>query len=178
VDPVSASINIQRPREEVFAYLQDIANHPEFLGHVLRDFRLTREDPIGRGAGARFRAKVPFNRFAHYDLTFTTVEAPFRIAFVGRGGKYERTLLHGEWRVVEDGHGSRVDVRVETEPKLPSDRLIEAVSCQRGIARRGLRKGLLRLRAILEEGRESAKTGSRATIAGGARKPASGFRLG
>lgn len=177
VDPVSASVSIQRPREEVFAYLEDIANHPEFLGHVLGEFRLTREDSIGKGAGARFKAKLRFHRFAYFDVTFHEVEAPFRIAFIGRGGKYHRTLLHGEWRVVQDGHGARVDLTVETEPKLPSDRLMELVSGQAGIARRGARKGLLRLRTILEEGRASARTGSRATVAGGARKPASGFRL-
>ena len=42
-----------RPREEVFAYLADVANHPEFTDHFLKDWRLTREDSEGRGAGAR-----------------------------------------------------------------------------------------------------------------------------
>src|SRR6185503_9918082 len=30
VDPVTLQVTIDRPREEVFAYLLDIANHPEF----------------------------------------------------------------------------------------------------------------------------------------------------
>lgn len=178
MDPVSASISIQRPREEVFAYLQDIANHPEFLGHRLVDWHLTREDSIGLGAGARFRAKLRFHRFSYFDVTFTEVEAPYRIAFVGRGGKYDRTLVHGEITVKPDpGDSVRVTFTVETEPKLPSDRIMEAVATQGLVARGALRKGLGRLRTILEEGSESAKTGQRVTIAGGARKPASGFRL-
>jgi len=175
VDPVSASIVIQRPRAEVFAYLADIANHRGFLDHSLVDWHLTREDSIGLGAGARFRAKLRFNRFSYFDVTFTEVEAPYRIAFVGRGGKYDRTLVHGEITVKQEGSGAvRVEWTVETEPKLPSDHLMELVAGQTGVARRGLHKGLQRLRAILEEGAESS---GRATIAGGARKPASGFRL-
>jgi hypothetical protein len=35
VDPVTVSVKIGRPREEVFAYLADIANHLEFSDHYL-----------------------------------------------------------------------------------------------------------------------------------------------
>ena len=35
MDPVELSITIDRPREEVFEYLADIANHPEFSDHYL-----------------------------------------------------------------------------------------------------------------------------------------------
>ena len=52
VDPVTVSVSIGRPREEVFAYLSDIANHPEFSDHYLEQFRLTRVDSVGPGAGA------------------------------------------------------------------------------------------------------------------------------
>lgn len=179
MDPVSASVVIQRPREEVFAFLADIANHPSFLDHRLVEWRLTREDSIGQGAGARFRAKLRFSRFARYDVTFHEVEAPYRIGIVGRGGKYERTRIQGEITVVRtnDG-GSRVTFTVDTEPRLPSDSLMELLSGQRGVAQRGLRKGLRRLQEIFEteDGLVRARA-SRATIAGGARKPASGFRL-
>ena len=36
MDPVTVSTTIGRPREEVFAYLEDVANHPEFTDHFLR----------------------------------------------------------------------------------------------------------------------------------------------
>jgi uncharacterized protein YndB with AHSA1/START domain len=179
VDPVSASVVIQRPREQVFAYLADIANHPSFLGDRLVEWRLTREDSIGVGAGARVRARLLFNRFARYDVTFHEVEAPHRIGIVGRGGKYDRTRVQGEITVVQTNEGgSRVTFTIDTEPKLPSDRLIELVSGQSGVARRALRKGMRRLQEILEsaDGVERAAA-SRASIAGGARKPSSGFRL-
>ena len=55
MDPVTSTITIGRPREEVFDYLADIANHPEFTDHYLKEWRLTRVESYGRGAGARFR---------------------------------------------------------------------------------------------------------------------------
>ena len=74
------------PREQVFDYLQDIANHPEFTDHYLVDWHLTRIDSVGLGAGARFRIKAPRNRFSWGDVTFAEVERPHRIGLpVGVG---------------------------------------------------------------------------------------------
>ena len=70
LDPVSVSIVVSAPREQVFDYLQDIANHAEFTDHFLVDWHLTRIDSVGRGAGARFRVKAPGNRFSWADVTF------------------------------------------------------------------------------------------------------------
>ena len=42
--PSPSAVTIDRPREEVFDYLADIANHPEFTDHYLKDWRLTREE--------------------------------------------------------------------------------------------------------------------------------------
>ena len=64
VEPFTVSSTISKPREEVFEYLADIANHPEFTDHYLVDWRLTREESYGTGAGARFRMKAPFSRFS------------------------------------------------------------------------------------------------------------------
>jgi len=50
MDPITRSITIDRPREEVFEYLADIANHPEFSDHFLKEWRLTRvESPDSSG---------------------------------------------------------------------------------------------------------------------------------
>ncbi|MGX6448268.1 SRPBCC family protein [Patulibacter sp. S7RM1-6] len=175
MDPVRESITIERPREEVFAYLADVANHREFLGGRFEDWHLTREDSIGLGAGVRFRLKLPFNRFSYYDYTLTEVDAPFRMALVGRGGKYARTMLIGEITVVEDDHGGvKVTWSLETDPGLASDGIMETLGGMHGAVRRSLRKGLRTLRSILEDGAAGA---GRVGIAGGARKPASNFRL-
>ncbi len=174
MDPIESSVTVGRPRGEVFEYLADVANHPEFSDHYVREFHLTREDTYGVGAGARFRVPAPFNRFDWAELTITDVEEPRRIVMKGRGGKYNRIRSVAIWTLEPAGaHGTRVTYTFETEPKYPSDRLIEALG--RGRVRRAQRKALKRLRSILEEGRER---GRRATIAaGGARKPASQYRL-
>jgi uncharacterized protein YndB with AHSA1/START domain len=174
VDPVSSEVTIARPREEVYEYLADMANHPEFTDHYLTDWHLTREDSYGQGAGARFRVKAPMNRFSWGDSTFTEMDRPRRIVERGRTGKYNRVLTRGTYELDEASGGStRVRFTLETKPKTPSDKLLEALGARRWFKRRN-GKALRRLRDILEEDRGR---GVRATVAGGARKPASAYRF-
>jgi uncharacterized protein YndB with AHSA1/START domain len=174
VDPVTAEVIIARPREEVFEYLADIANHAEFTDHFLVDWHLTREDSYGVGAGGRYRIKTPIrSRFNYGDATFTEVVAPRRIAERGRVGKYNRILTRGVYELDEASGGTtRVTFTFESKPKFLSDKLSEALV--HGWFKRKNKKALTRLRAILEEGLER---GGRPTIAGGPRKPTTGFRF-
>jgi uncharacterized protein YndB with AHSA1/START domain len=162
VDPITVSTTIDLPREQVFEYLADISNHPEFTDHYLVDWRLTREDPYGAGAGARFRVKAPLNRFSWADVTFAEVQAPYKIVERGRGGKFNRIRMLGVYEVLQGPAGTTtVQYTIENEPVMPSDRLIGLGS--RGWNRRQANKAMRRLRTILEEGRGRGK---RATIAG------------
>jgi uncharacterized protein YndB with AHSA1/START domain len=162
VDPVVVSANIGRPRAEVFAYLADVANHAEFKDHYLADWHMTREETVGRGAGARFREQLPLSRFGWGDYTLAEVDPPYRIVERGRSGKFNRVRAIGEW-TLQDGPGgmTRVEYRYETLPAKLSDRLMEHVA-GRGWWRRKLGRALRRLQAILEEDRSR---GRRATIA-------------
>jgi uncharacterized protein YndB with AHSA1/START domain len=163
LNPVTVSVTIDKPREEVFDYLADIANHPEFMDHFLKDWRLTRVESYGKGAGARFRVIGPLQRFGWEDVTFLEVQRPHRIASVGRGGKFNRIKTFGEWRLEPaTGGATRVEYTYETAPTLFSDRFVESV---RGSTwfRQGAKKAMKRLQAILEEGRDR---GQRATVAG------------
>jgi uncharacterized membrane protein len=163
VEPFTVSTTISRPREQVYDYLSDIANHPEFTDHYLVDWHLTRAESIGQGAGARFRIKAPLNRFAWADVTFVEMQAPFRIVERGRGGKYNRIRMLGTYTLSPGPSDStRVQFTYETEPSLLSDRLMESFG-GRSWARRKAAKSLRRLRAILEEGRDR---GRRATVEG------------
>ncbi len=162
MDPVTSTVVIGRPREEVFDYLADIANHPEFSDHYLKDWRLTRVDSVGSGAGARFRLDAPFQRFGWADMTFIEVDRPFRIVAAGRGGKFNRNKTFSTWTLTPSGQGTRVEHSTETEPALVTDRIMEAFGL-RGWFKRGGRRALRRLQAILEENRDR---GARATVAG------------
>ena len=163
MDPFTVESTISRPREEVFEYLADIANHAEFTDHYLTDWRLTREDSYGAGAGARFRVKAPFSRFSWADVSFAEVQPPFRIVERGRGGKYNRIRMVGTYTLTPGPGGTtRVEYTIETVPVMPSDRLMEAVGGAASL-RRNTRKAMRRLRTILEEDRDR---GRRATVAG------------
>ena len=165
MQPITVSTLVARPREEVFEYLADIAHHPEFLDHFLEEWRLTRVDSYGRGAGARFRVDAPRRRFAWADLTFVEVDPPWRIVALGRGGKFNRMGTYMEWTLEPATGGTRVEVTFETEPESPSDRIFDPLG-PRGWFKRKLGKGLRRLREILEEDAGPPTRGARATVAG------------
>src|SRR3712207_3001087 len=97
------STTIERPREEVFEYLADIANLPEFTDHFLSNFHVTREETYGRGAGLRFRVRQRFNRFGTGDLTYYDVQVPHLIRARGRTGKYNRVRWLAGWELEATG---------------------------------------------------------------------------
>jgi uncharacterized protein YndB with AHSA1/START domain len=164
VNPFTVSTTINLPREKVFEYLADIANHAEFTDHYMVDWHLLREDSYGVGAGARFRIKAPLSRFSWADATIAEVQPPFRIVERGRGGKYNRIKMLGVWEIHQGAGGtSRVEYTFESEPPLPSDRLLEIFG-GRAWTRRKAAKALRRLRAILEHG---ARRGRHVSVAGG-----------
>jgi uncharacterized protein YndB with AHSA1/START domain len=162
VDPVTVTVSIARPREDVFDYLADIANHAEFTDHFLKDWHLTREQSYGRGAGARYRVDMPLNRFPWADATIVELEPPYRLVEAGRAGKFNRIRVTTEYRLLEGpGDTTRVELTSETEPPLITDRLLEKLGA-RGWLRRQNRRALSRLRAILED---DELRGRRATLA-------------
>jgi uncharacterized protein YndB with AHSA1/START domain len=164
VDPITVETSINLPREQVFEYLADIANHAEFTDHYLVDWRLTRENSYGAGAGARFRIKAPLARFSWADMTLAELQPPHKIVERGRGGKFNRIRMIGTYEIFESsGGGSRVRYTYESETRLPSDRLMEMLG-GRSWTKRKAAKAMRRLRAILEEDR---KRGSRPSIAAG-----------
>ena len=164
MDPVSVSTVISAPREQVFDYLQDIANHSEFTDHYLVDWHLTRIDSVGRGAGARFRVRAPGNRFSWADVSFVEVERPHKIVEVGRTGKNNRIRTLGTWELAQAASGTtRVRFTVQTIPATLSDRLLEGLGA-RGWTRRKNERAVRRLRSIIERNEDR---GGRVTVAAG-----------
>ena len=174
MDPVTVETTIARPREEVFEYLADIANHAEFTDHFMVDWHLTSEDSYGPGAGARYKIDAPLTRFPWGDSTLVELERPRRIVEVGRTGKFNRIRTLGAYTLEQaSGGATRVTFTFQTQPDKPTDRFLESLGARFWVKGK-LRKAMRRLRTILEEDRGR---GERPTIAGGPRKPATGFRL-
>lgn len=163
--PVSAEIEIDVPRERVFAALADLAIRPSFTDHFLTDFHLTRIDATGVGAGARFRAQGPMRK-VWMDTCISSVEEPFRIVEEGRGGRGNRIRNHTVWELTEAA-GSLTAVRVShwTEPGAV-DRALELLSAASIWQVRGWRQALRRLRDELESDQPAAE---RVAVAGGNR---------
>jgi uncharacterized protein YndB with AHSA1/START domain len=175
MDPVTLTTTISRPREEVFEYLADIANHAEFTDHCLVDWHLTREESYGVGAGGRFRTKSRLDRFSYGDVTLAELQPPARIVATGSGGRFNRIRTRSEWKLEAEGAGrTRVEFTTETTPATRSDRMMEKLLRVPASTARCHRKALDRLRSILESGEQR---GAHTSVSGGARKPASGFRL-
>jgi len=175
MEPITLSTTIARPREEVFEYLADVANHPEFTDHFLIDWHLTREDSYGHGAGARFRVKTRVDRFAYADITLAELRPPELIVATGHGGRFNRISSRSTWTLTPDAGGNTVvEFSTSSEPVMASDRLMEKLLRTRSAATRHHKRALQRLRKILETGDQR---GAHATLSGGARKPATGFRL-
>jgi uncharacterized protein YndB with AHSA1/START domain len=148
--PISAEIEIDVPRERAFAAIADLARRASFTDHFLADFRLTRLESSGAGAGARFRVSQPL-RPVWEDSAIAAVHPPHRLIERGRGGRGNRVPATTAWEVL-GWHGSLTRVKVAhwTEPANPVDRALERLSCAAFWRRRGWREALRRLRDQLE----------------------------
>ena len=162
--PVSAEIEIDAPRERAFETIADLARRPSFTDHFVSDFHLTRIEPRGIGAGARFRVAQPL-RSVWMDTAIAEVEEPHKLVERGRGGRSNRIPATTVWELLE-GSGSLTRVRVShwTEPSNPVDRALEAISAASFWQQRGWGESLRRLRDQLESDRPPT---GRVLVAGG-----------
>ena len=152
---IAVTRTVDAPRERVFEYLSDVANHAEFSDHYLHDFRLGRLDSTGLGASASWRLDFPLGR-VWGDTAITELDPPHLIVLEGRSGRLGRIPTRGEYRLVPADHDmTRVEYRFETRPRNPVDRLKESLG-MRGWLRRKARRALGRMARGLEDGTASA----------------------
>jgi uncharacterized protein YndB with AHSA1/START domain len=147
--PVSAEAEIDVPRERAYEAIADLALRPAFTNHFLTDFHLTRLDPTGVGAGARFRVDLAPRR-VWMDTAIVELHPPHRIVEQGRAGRGNRIPAHTVWELVE-GSGPMTRVRVAhwTEPGA-LDRALEKLSGAAFRQERAWGEALRRLRDRLE----------------------------
>jgi uncharacterized protein YndB with AHSA1/START domain len=161
--PVSATIAIDAQREQVFELLLDLAARPAFMDHMAEGYQLLREQPVGVGAGARFKLR---HAGGWMDTVIAESEPPHRLLERGRGGRLNRVPNVTEWRLADlpGPSGCEVSVTFWTEPTQLFDRLSDMRHSERRL-RRGLRRALERLRALAEAG----EAPERVVVAGGDR---------
>lgn len=164
--PIHAEVEIDAPRERIFELIDDLSLRPSFTDHFLSDFHLTRIDPRGVGAGARFRVQTPLRK-VWMDTTIVEQEEDSKIVEAGNGGRANRIRTHTVWEL-SGGSGELTAVTVThwTEPTNPLDRGLEVFSGGSFWQERGWREALRRLRGVIES---DLPAGERIAVAGGNR---------
>lgn len=163
--PISVEVQVDAPRERIFAFLSDLSLRPGWLGRLGRDFRLERVDPVGVGAGARTRPGGPGVNYMGSSI----VEAidPERLEERGWGGPLNRVEVRTVWELIEEPGGvTKVRLTFWTAPVTLLDKLRQA-----GRSRwweRRWRSALREMRDAVESGQAVERT---ATVAGGQRVP-------
>ena len=159
--PVSAKTSIDVPRAEVFELLVDLSARPSFTDHFMEGFHLLRIEPVGVGAGARFKLRDG----GWVDSIIEVAEGPHRLVERGRGGYLNRIPNVTEWLLSEHGSdGCEVQVTFWTEPERAVDKLRDAKASERRLGK-GFKKALERLRGVAESGQPP----ERIAVAGGDR---------
>jgi uncharacterized protein YndB with AHSA1/START domain len=154
--PATVTSTIDAPRERVFDYLADVANHAAFTEHFIKDYRLTRLDSRGVGAAARFRLTSPvlspFGLDVWAELVLAELERPHRIDMTGRAGRIGRVPVTVRYRLTnQDPEMTRVELTFASEPKAMTDRLRELLGGRLWLTFK-CRRALRKLKLILEEG--------------------------
>jgi uncharacterized protein YndB with AHSA1/START domain len=162
VGPVTVETVISAPREAVFDFLGDLANHVAFTDHFMSDFRLARAKSDGLGAAARFRLENPGPK-QWAEVQFAVFDRPRRIVEEGRSGRFARNKFWTIWDLSPEGAGTRVELTFESQPGSRWDAFKESLGA-RGWVRRQNKIALARLRRVFEEARDEPL--ARTTVAG------------
>ena len=110
--PVTVTTTIERPREDVFAVLEDLMNHESFTDHFLTDFQRTETGIRVKGKGGGGWMEI------------TPVEStPDRIVEEGRSGRGGRRHTKGIYELTPRNGSTVVSFTNEIEPAGVGDRL-------------------------------------------------------
>jgi hypothetical protein len=148
MQPITVSIDVPQPREDVYAYLDVLANHRQFTDHMMRNWRL--EGPQ-RGVGARARVDAVIGgRTEPIEVEVIEAEPPLRNVErnVGAGG---RRVATGTYTLEELPDGStRIAFQYAWQQAPFSERLLAPLVSR--IMRRALTTAMERLAGQLRAG--------------------------
>jgi ribosome-associated toxin RatA of RatAB toxin-antitoxin module len=160
--PVSVETLISAPREAVFDFVGDIANHVAFTDHFASEFRLARPRSDGLGAAARFRLDNPGPK-QWAEVQFSVFDRPRRIVEEGHSGRFLRNKFWTVWEFIPDGKATRVELTFSSEPATRWDSFKESLGARSWVKREN-KMALERLRKVFEESRDRPL--ARCTVAG------------
>lgn len=145
--PVRVSIDVPQARENVYDFLDVLANHELFTDHMLRGWRC--EGPA-RGVGAKAKmSAVSGGRTEALDMEVTDAEPPARTVerSVGASGR----VATGTYTLAElPGGGTRITFE-SAWLRVPRNEAL-AAPLVRAVLRRGNKRSLERLAGLLQAG--------------------------
>ena len=144
--PITVSVVVERPQQEVFDFLDVLSNHIPFTAHMLVDWSVTGPER-GVGTKAHLRASAPGPK-QWLDMEVIASDAPVmtRERTIGAGGKRHTT---GTYTLAPaPGGGTLVTFTFAWERAPLTDRV--AAPLVRAYLRRGNQRSLQRLKALLE----------------------------
>ena len=138
----SVSLVIDRPVEEVFAFVSDARNRPSWDESVDSE-ELTSPEPIGAGSTVRTRMRS-MGRDYELDWEVTEHEPPTRQRIESTSGPFPTTLLY---ELSGDGDGTSLRFSVTGRP-TGALRLVQPLIAR--TTQRNLDRGFARLKEVLE----------------------------
>ena len=145
--PVTVSIEVPQPREQVYDFLDVLGNHEGFTDHFLVDWELS-GPASGVGAKARMQVKS-FGAKDVLDMEVVAAERPRMTAEESVSAKGRRRT-RGTYRLEADPNGGTfIEFELEWLQATLLDRLTAPVA--RSVLRNANVRALQRLRVRLEE---------------------------
>jgi Polyketide cyclase / dehydrase and lipid transport len=155
IKPVRVSIDVPDSREDVFDFLDVMANHEPFTNHLLRDWQYSGPD---RGIGSKARVHVTSaGRTDAIDIEVIAAERPATIVEqnIGAGG---RRIADGTYTLEElPSGGTRIVFEYRWKEAPFSERL--AAPIVRSMLRRANEQAMQRLAQQLATKREGVASG-------------------
>jgi Polyketide cyclase / dehydrase and lipid transport len=127
-EPISADGLVPAGREQVFAFLADLANHWDLADRWVEVVSLTPAHD-----GGRVRVHGPLGLARTIDTQVDHVEPPARIAGTATLG---RTRAEVRWELHQEGGGTRVHLVATVIAAGPLDRLLLAAGGRAWLRRR------------------------------------------
>lgn len=125
MNPVEVSTNVPYPREDVFDFLDVMANHEPFTNHILRDWEYSGPD---RGIGSKARVHVTTaGRTDTVDIEVVSAERPVTIVEQNIGARGRR-VANGTYRLEElPGGGTKIVFRYSWKHAPVTERILAPV---------------------------------------------------
>jgi hypothetical protein len=145
VKPVTVTVEVPRTVEEIYDFLDVLANHEAFLDHFLVDWKFS-GPARGVGARAEARASAPMSQ-DWTDFEVVESERPSRITEEGVGLKGKRRT-RGTYRLEPlPGGGTKVSFELAWIESARAERLIPPMT--RAFLKRTNGKAMRRLAKLL-----------------------------